>query len=531
MVSHAGDKRYEVRKYTIDDLIDILAAHPDTSPEVVRKKAHIDYFREYFGPTGVNAETILVEYGYIDRDFLEDHASFYVRCFHDYASVCRRLHFFSERIEAEDFSHLLQGTADPSFPETLRSTYLGFIVAKPLPKAVIGRTCLKTYESEGCRHFPITQEYKAHLFGFELKIRETLAFQEQDSVAAACASSTLWSAFQGTGKQFQHHIPSPVEITRAALARFPMDERDLPNHGLFTWQMAHAISSVGLVPYPIRINDKISDTFCLQSSIYAYLQGGIPIPLLVDLRDWANSEDLGGHAVAVTGYRLGRGAPTSYGPTHFLLKATRIDKFYAHDDGIGPFARMELETVTVANRPADCVRLTTSWRDMKGNKGNVYAYPQSMLVPLYHKIRIPFRKALNAVTSFDAFTKLPEVNKELNLAGELEWDVYLTDVNKLKSEVAESEHLQRAYRESVLLEGMPKYIWRATAETKGQKVLDLILDATDIEHGPLMVRAIEHDADFGDTLRRCTRVESIMQPFAAHSIYRLLQWFAKQPLP
>ena len=33
--------------------------------------------------------------------------------------------------------------------ETLQKNYLGFIVVKPLPSTVVGRTCLKTYDDDG----------------------------------------------------------------------------------------------------------------------------------------------------------------------------------------------------------------------------------------------------------------------------------------------------------------------------------------------------------------------------------------------
>src|SRR5262249_17736969 len=99
----------------------------------------------------------------------------------------------------------------------------------PLPRTIVGRTCLKTYPHDSRRDFPITRDYEANLFGMPLRV-ESLAFQEQDSVAAACATSALWSAFHGTGKQFQHPIPSPVEISKAATAHLPLDTRTFPNY-------------------------------------------------------------------------------------------------------------------------------------------------------------------------------------------------------------------------------------------------------------------------------------------------------------
>lgn len=522
---------FEIHAFSHDKLIQLLAENSEASEEVVRKKQHAAYFEEYF--RAIHPESILVEHGYIDRDFLEDYSGFYVRCFRDYASVCTRLHFFSCAVTKATINMLLRGQHSDRFKSTLQKHYLGFIVVKPLPRSIIGRTCLKTYPDEGRRSFPILRPYSVNLFGLPLEIKETLAFQEQDTVAAACATSALWSTFQGTGRKFQHSIPSPVEITRAALARFPMNERDLPNHGLFSWQMAHAISSVGLEPYPITINDEISKEFCLQSSVYAYLRGGIPVPLLFRLHDVTLGRDIGGHAVAVTGFSLGRAFPVAYDASGFLLKASRIDKLYAHDDGVGPFARMVLETwqehpVTGKLQQPPVLALTTSWHDSNGEVGNVYALPDSLLLPLYHKIRIPFRTALQVIRAFDEFLELREVKTAVGLGERMEWDIYLTEVNDVKQDVMESEDLPGPYRRGVLLEPMPKYMWRATATGDGRIILDILLDATDIEQGPLMVRAIEYDQNVGAALRQCTNTDVITQEYESHPVWALLRWFASQ---
>jgi len=127
----------------------------------------------------------VVENDYIDHDFLEDFAAYYVRCFSTYSKVCARLHFFNIEFTQGDFEEYLKSSADVKIsPDSLQKGYLGFVVIKPLPQTVIGRTCLKTYPPEDRRYFPIARSYNANLFGTELTIR-SLAFQEQDKVVAA----------------------------------------------------------------------------------------------------------------------------------------------------------------------------------------------------------------------------------------------------------------------------------------------------------------------------------------------------------
>ena len=176
---------------------------------------HLPYFNDYLKAIGT--VTVVVEEEYIDHDFLEDFSAYYVRCFTAYQKTCSRLHFFSHEFDEGYFSKILKGEIKPN---SLQNNYLGFVVVKPLPNTVIGRTCLVNYPSNGNRDrkFPVLNEIVAHLFGIRLTVMSQ-PFQEQDTEVAACASSALWSVFHGTGRLFQHSIPSPVESLRTTNRR------------------------------------------------------------------------------------------------------------------------------------------------------------------------------------------------------------------------------------------------------------------------------------------------------------------------
>ena len=531
------ENQLDVCSYSIEKLRQLISEKSKSSENVISNKLHHNYFDGYCNEIGVN--TIVVENGYIDHDFLEDFSAYYVRCFSSYERVCTRLHFFSIDFNKEDFEKLLTNSPDANFvSEDLKEAYLGFVVIKPLPQTVIGRTCLKTYPREGRRHFPIVRSYKANLFGIELAV-ESLAFQEQDKVVAACATSALWSVFQGTGIHFQHTIPSPVEITRAATERLPIETRVLPSRGLSTEMMAHAIRNVGLEPYL----DNVSDEYVLKSTVYAYLRGCIPMILGVEL--WDISGDLhrsmGCHAVAVTGFSLGDDVPQPCGATQFSLKASCVDKLYVHDDQVGPFARMEFdetEVIVGQNDSGEDVlsrSLSTSWIGSNGQTGSARAVPTTLLIPLYHKIRIPFSAIHNAVVSFDAFIEsLKESLKESlppTFNGRIEWDIYLTTSNILKSEIQKLDIARGEYYRDLLLKRMPRFLWRATAFQNGESLMDLIFDATDIEQGPFFVRAIEYDEDLSHFLRVVSKLDLIEQIYSTMTEWRIIRWFKDQPIP
>lgn len=449
---------FEVSPYALDSLIATLAKKSKASLSVVKSKLHTSYFKEYF--EALKAKTVVIENDYIDRDFIEDFSGYYVRCFHDYPRKCTRIHFFDNEFTAKDFSDLLiKGKTAALSEDKLQNAYLGFIVVKPLPKTIIGRTCLKTYPEEKRRHFPIVRNYTSSLFGINLSV-ETLAFQEQDRVAAACATSALWSVFQGTGKLFQHPIPSPVEITKQANMFSDHESRSLPSEGLTAAQMAHAVRSVSLEP----IIQRVSDEYVLKGSIYAYLRGKIPLIMGADLYDASKkyASRLGKHALAAMGYSLG--AKTTKPYQGFLLRASRIDKIYVHDDQVGPFARMGFDDIKVLLEDGvELGSLSTSWKGSDGKMGSVRAIPDFILVPAYHKIRIPFSVVHDEVFSFDTFIENLRNSKVVPLAGRLEWDIYLTTVNDLKKDLFDSKNLDGDYRKGVLLESMPRFMWRATA--------------------------------------------------------------------
>ena len=102
----------------------------------------------------------------------------------------RQAPFFFHGVDIEDFKQVYfdKGRLDHAL---MQKTDIGFVVIKPLPKTIFGRTCLKTYDvDQGRRHY----------------------------------------------------------ITRNYDINFPTEERFIPNEGLGIDQMVHSIYSVGLEP-------------------------------------------------------------------------------------------------------------------------------------------------------------------------------------------------------------------------------------------------------------------------------------------
>jgi hypothetical protein len=419
---------FEVHPYDLPTLIRLTAKLSQwNSEEAISSKSHPAYLDSYF--KALKVRTIVVEPRYVDRDYLEDFAYYYVRCYEPYERYCARLHFFSESFDEAAFGALLSGAQGATLTvDALKGSYCGFIVIKPLPQTVFGRTCLKTYPEDEGRAFPVTRSFSANLFGLSLNIAQTLPFQEQDNVVAACATSALWSVLQGTAKEFQHRQLTPIEITKAATELLPAESRMIPNRGgLSSAMMAEAIRAVGLEPLTLTVPE--DDDITLRAAVYAYLRARIPVILGVLLCDTATTVVMGEHAVAVTGFKLSGTPAAPLTESGFRLRAARMQKIYAHDDQVGPFARMEFDGKQIevnlgdGRGPAPVQTLSTSWRNDSGTTTDVRAAPLIVLVPLYHKIRIPYEDIIQVVIDFHKFlATVPPLNEVIG-ASQLEWDI------------------------------------------------------------------------------------------------------------
>jgi hypothetical protein len=327
---------------------------------------------------------------------------------------------------------------------------------------------------------------------------------------------------------FQHAIPSPLEITKAATNSLPLETRALPNSGgLNTAAMAHAIRHVGLEPYNVNVSHDVGPQ--QKAAFYAYLRGRIPIIFCILLFHDAPGAPkyLGHHAVAVTGYSLAGAAPVPVVPTGFLLRATRMEKIYVHDDGVGPFARMEYDGKTLAVGGTDRMSLSTGWIH-GGTVGSVRAIPQILIVPLYHKIRITFAELHDTVFAFDTFVQALRTNVPLSYGERLEWDIYLTRSGDIKSEFFKNPAKTGPSVSTFLVKSLPRYIWRATGRIGDRVIMDLIFDATDIQHGNYFVDAIEVEPEMRSLIEDAANLPAVEAQHSTKLEWKVIRGFKKK---
>lgn len=476
----------------------------------------IDYVQElvrvhstHATPTG--KLSMLVESDYVDMDFADDYASFYSKCFQEYGRYCKRVHFFSLPETEIDLKALASGTKlTDTQREGLELHYLGFVVARPLPQTIIGRTVLRTYcekypqRPDYKRHYKAVMPYRTNICGAELVIGESgarptgnsLAYQRQDKVVAACASVALWSCLDKAAELYGTATCSPAAITRMASTSI-VNTRVFPSQGLKVEQICEAIRQTGLEPEVITLDERVP----LASLMRGYLELGQPVLLGMEVEGRRTL-----HAVAVAGYSIGRSqlpfsetfermppavtiAPEAMHPIY--MPGRRIEKFYAHDDQIGPFSRLlctENVSRQIAWKERDNMLMFKGDPDSKGwykpDGAPAELYPKFAIIPIYHKIRLKFMDVYEKI----AFLHNHVFKKsQLGMEIHFEWDIRLTKSNDYKSKLKNRKFEGRALDEKIYGKGLPRFLWITTLRFKRQEDLELVFDATDFANGSPLI--------------------------------------------
>jgi hypothetical protein len=477
-------------------------SNPHTPSSQIRKHRVAQYLFGYL--TRLGAVSLVSEWPYTDGDYLDDFANYYVKCHESYERRCKRLHFFRVEIDDDRLRLRIRARATPETGDD--PDYLGFIVARPLPSAVVGRTVLRTFGDDGGRrNYTCKRGYKVNLCGVELEF-DSLAFQEQDTILAACATVSLWSCFQMTCNLFGTTSPTPAVITNAASKAIHLG-RPIPSRGLHVLEMCSAIRYVGLEPEVFTVTHKTP----LSSLIYGYLQMKLPVILGVEI------QGLGLHAITITGYSmlpqpvLAREASPKGG--YVRLPGLRIDGFYGHDDQVGPFSRLDVTENPYKKGAKNWLPIyfESDWAFKTGEKRALY--PLTVIVPVYHKIRLTFLEVMPWLVSLDPV--IQRVCSKMFPGQSVEWDLYLRRSNEYKTSLRASGTLTGNELERVLMKPHPRFLWWASVGIGKERLVEFVFDATDMARAFPLYDAIWWRPDFAK------EVKDILEAPAPNQLLRL----------
>ncbi|GEM_PF-2035855 len=416
----------------------------------------------------LNAKAIICEREYVDKDYAEDYANYYVQSFKDYRGSCARLHFFSNPLTQDEFSEILE-LGDPERIKLLSEGYLGFMVVKPLPFTFLGRTCIKQPSSQ------ISKKYNVGLFGIRLSV-ESIAFQEQDRVVAACATTAVWSLLHALPETHNKQIPSPSAITLAATGAQSQHANSFPNKGLNLAQITAALDNFKLKQDSFSIDSFGKEDFrFLKKFSELYINSKIPVFLGARIykRHGDSADEIyrchGDHAVLLTGMHEKGG--------HC--------QFVVHDDRIGPSISVCLVSISLnSDGNAHVVEGETGLYAFKMPTHELMV-PTAALAATYRKKRIGAEPIINTGEQLLSVLResLSKTNADafLEAAGAINFSASLRECHDLKSEYFGLKRTDTSRK--ALISHMPHFLWVVRYSIENVPIVDFLFDATDSPNG------------------------------------------------
>lgn len=478
------DTAYGIFEYNTNNFSAYISYQTDTPLNHIKQKPQITYIDNYISKLTIGKKVVFIyENEYVDKHYLEDYSAYYVSCFTAYRKTCSRVHFFQIE-EEEDYKNAFKKTFnnEPSFVKN--ENYLGYIVIRPIPQTFLAEICLKPFhiDEERLKKFILYKIYEISLFGVPLEIK-SIACQEQDKILSACATTSLWSFFHAHPMKCRLDLPSSSAITRSAYPEKNGFHREFPNSGLSTDMICRSMREYDLTPEHFdftNILGKNKRIKYLKEYIYSYCSSGLPLIMGVLIKDSKTEKEKGLHAVTILGYSL------KDDHSNVKLMSHNIEKIYVHDDRVGPFLRVEFEKDTFK------VSLDANSSVTENNIFDNEIYlPSTLIIGLYHKIRIPYLRIKNTCMdlqkSIIEFLENFGFQREANLFKEFVWDIQIRQNKDIKSAILKSKIKNK---EKYLTKSWPKYLWSATVFYENQQIFEIIFDATDISQGDVFLDII-----------------------------------------
>jgi len=437
--------------------------HPiDQIESVIGTSENAQYLQGYLKE--IRATFCIEEKNYVDKEFLIDYSMFYSRSFDDINKYTTRLHFFMTAITEAKIFDIMDNFPKKDYRDEelkkINDNYLGFVVVKPVSgsdkQPLLGRMLLKPYPHEDGEELRehLKQFYPVSLYGLPLKI-ESLPFQMQDQSVGACATTSCWVSLYALNDLFGTSIHALAEITEKSTT-FPGLSRNFPSSGLSVFQIKNFYNSIGFETEFLDINPKIISEYgeeypIIPILVKAYVDFGLPILACLQLHKIA--PDYEQHAAVISGYRHKNGV---------------VKEFYAHDDRIGPYSKIEPSSL-------DPKKLFIDWKcgwqnkkyDAEHNKNFTNVRVESLIIPIYAKLRLRF------IDIYVIFKQYIKDTKDLDPS--MSYELILKDINEYKLFLLEKTFPEK---KKILMRRFPKYLWIIRVSSDTIVVNDRIFDAT-----------------------------------------------------
>ena len=274
------------------------------------------------------AKGVLVEHGYVDKDYRSTFYNFYAKKGRLYRPDCVRLHFFDETVSySGPRSDIVCHDGQP------QDHYFGYIVLRPTIVATLGRSLLSPDIRIGARGRAIQSVHFANVLGHKLPVWGFPSMAQHVDIAV-CAHVSCWAILRYYSEAFSQHREYLIHDITKLVA--PFDPGGLlPSLGFSVLQAERVFQAAGCFPLLVGRPDPSSSSsdIAFFSQLLAYLESGFP--LFVEIESDA-------HAVVVVGHNWKQLAVSP--PASASHVWTQVETLMAIDDNLLPYATVPLDS-------------------------------------------------------------------------------------------------------------------------------------------------------------------------------------------
>ena len=298
-----------------DRLVDVL--DPEFDPERIAQRLKSQVTER--------AKGVLVEHGYVDKDYRSTFYSFYAKKGRQYRADCVRLHFFAGEVRYEE------ARTDIASPDGRpQDHYYGYIVLRPTIVATLGRSVLSPKIRLGARGMAIQSVHNVNLLGRQLPVWGFPSMSQHVDIAV-CAHVSCWAILRYYSQTFPQHREYLIHDITQLVA--PFDPGGLvPSLGFNVQGAERVFQAAGYFPLLV-VKRKDSPDEAFYSQLLAYLESGFPLFVAMP------SEK---HAIVIVGYSwLQPAALPGSASSHVW---SQVESLLAVDDNLLPYSTVPLHS-------------------------------------------------------------------------------------------------------------------------------------------------------------------------------------------
>ena len=281
------------------------------------------------------AKGLLVEHGYIDKDYRSTFYNFYAKKGRQYRSDCIRLHFFDGAVRYDEARTDIACTDGRP-----QDHYFGYIVLRPTIAATLGRSVLSPNIRRGARGRAIQSVHTVNLLGHRLPVWGFPSMAQHVDITV-CAHVACWAILRYYSETFPQYREYLVHDITQLVA--PFDSGGLvPSLGFNVLEAERVFQAAGCFPVLVGKGDSSSEEEAFFSQLLAYLESGFPLFVAMPSVE---------HAVVIVGYNWKQSAtPPQASSSHVW---TQVETLLTVDDNLLPYATVPLNSTgtTAASSP------------------------------------------------------------------------------------------------------------------------------------------------------------------------------------